>query len=175
MNFLSIRNALRLPLMLLTLLCGFAASTAVSAGNFCFGAAGMQCGSFAAGKLAGVAFCAPAGQTDRANCLVSGGSLNHDPCCFDSPNGVLCGGNGSSNACQAAWDRSVHRAVWGYQWVRKVDTKKDNTSGDVVTADYCGRSNAPVHLHDTEYCCAGNARRASFWDRLVRPNLYRCN
>lgn len=163
----------RLPA--LALLCGVAFAAPAFAADFCFGAAGMQCGGFRNGELVGIAFCLPIAEPDRANCLVSGGSMTHDPCCADNPNGVQCGGNNSSGACQGAWDRAVNRAVWGYQWKRRVNTAKSNTTGDVVQPDYCARDGAPIHRNDVGYCCSNRSHRASWWDRIGRPNLYRCD
>lgn len=159
----------------LVLIIGLGTAHEASARDFCFGAAGQQCGEFREGQLQGIAFCSTLPIVNRGVCKVSGGSLTHDPCCASNPNGVVCGAKPESTRCQVEWDRSVHRAFWGYQWSRIVDTAKANTTGVVVRADYCARRNAGVHRLDRQHCCSGSSRQAGFFDRLGRPDLYRCN
>ncbi|EIT71798.1 MULTISPECIES: hypothetical protein [Hydrocarboniphaga] len=142
----------------------------------CFGAVGQQCGGFHQGQFAGVAMCLPASNgADRANCKVSGGSMTHDPCCAANPNGVMCGTSPENNRCSAEWTRAVNRAVWSYQWTRNVNDEVENTTGTVRGPDYCARDGAGVHRNDRNFCCSGNSHRAGFWDRIGRPNLYRCD
>jgi len=148
-----------------------------SAGEFCFGAAGQQCGEFRDGALQGVALCTllfPG--NPNGICQVSGGSMTHDPCCVDRPRGVMCGGSPTDESqCKAEWDRAVHRTFWGYNWYRAVNFSVENTSGDVVRASVCARAGAGVHSNDRGFCCSSSSRRAGFWDRFGRPALYRCN
>jgi|GEM_PF-6333657 len=147
-----------------------------SAGEYCFGGAGQGCGMFAGGPFGSVAFCVPNfGSTPKKmTCQVSGGSMTHDPCCAKSPNGVFCGGSPSTNQCNAEWDRSVNRWLWGYNWKRKVDNKKENTSGQVVFNDYCAANGVGIHKNDQSFCCSKKSLPASYWDRLGRPNLNVC-
>lgn len=139
----------------------------------CFGAVGQQCGSFNNGRLQGIAFCLPPPPNGSGICAVSGGSWTHDECCFDHPDGVMCGGN-SSQRCNNEWNKAVSRFVWGYQWFRGVDYRLIDRDGTVDRSRYCARPGAGVHRNDRQYCCSGDSRRASFWDRLARPSLYRC-
>lgn len=155
-----------------------AALGTAQAGDYCFGASGQQCGGFRDGELAGIAFCVPIPFNSNLACQISGGSMTHDPCCVDRPGGVMCSGSpldDDQRYCKSEWDRAVHRAFWGYQWTRAVNGNRENTTGNVVRAEYCASRNAGVHRNDRNYCCSGSARRAGFWDRLGRPSLYRCN
>jgi len=170
-----IRPVRKFVLIALCLVLGPGLAMQAQARDFCFGAAGMQCGEFREGALQGMAFCATLPVVNRGICKVSGGSLTHDPCCARNPDGVVCGSKPETRQCQVEWDRSVHRAFWGYQWSRVVDTAKPNTTGVVVRADYCATRNAGVHRLDQPHCCSRSARQAGFWDRLGRPDLFRCN
>jgi hypothetical protein len=149
-------------------------SSPVSAGEFCFGAAGQQCGQFRNGRLQGVAFCSPP-VSDIAVCAVHGGSLTHDPCCVANPNGVACGRQPENGRCRVEWDRAVHRWFWGYQWYRTVNTAIENDTGVVVRPQYCARSGAGVHREDRSHCCSGRSREAGFLLRVGRPDLFICN
>lgn len=153
-------------------------SLPVAAGDFCFGGAGQQCGQFRDGALQGIAFCIAAPGNPVGICQVNGGSMTHDPCCVARPGGVMCGGSpfdDDQSQCKSEWDRAVHRTVFGYNWARAVNFNVENRSGNVVRADYCARPDAGVHRNDRGFCCSGSARRAGFWDRFGRPDLYRCN
>lgn len=141
----------------------------------CFGAAGRQCGMFAGGELGQIAFCVALSFNPRTTyCEISGGSWAHDTCCAANPNGVWCGGNDSSSACQVSWDRAVHRKIWGYHWTRVVDGLRDDTDGQVDRPEYCARRNAGVHRNDTRYCCSGNHRRPTVLEWLGRPDIRTC-
>lgn len=157
------------------LLGGLGMGAEATARDFCFGAAGQQCGEFREGEMQGVAFCSTLPLVNFGVCKVSGGSLTHDPCCASNPRGVVCGGSPETTACRVEWDRSVHRFFWGYQWNRVVDTAKPNTTGVVVRADYCAKRGAGVHRLDRQHCCSRSSRQAGFFDRLGRPDLFRCN
>ena len=161
-----------LTMVLLPFLLGLAAGP-VLAGEFCFGAAGQQCGQFRNGQLQGVAFCTVA-VSDRAVCAVHGGSLTHDPCCVREPNGVGCGRSPENGRCRVEWDRAVHRWFWGYQWYRVINTALENDTGVVVRRLYCARPGAGVHREDRAHCCSGRSRRAGFLQRMGRPDLFVC-
>lgn len=140
----------------------------------CFGAVGQQCGSFNNRRLQGIAFCLPPPPMSSGICAVSGGSWAHDQCCFDHADGVMCGGSGSQR-CASEWDQAVNRFLWGYQWFRSVDYRLVDRDGNVDRPLYCAKPGAGLHRRDRQYCCAGASHRASFWDRLARPSLYRCD
>jgi hypothetical protein len=160
-------------------LLGFAlgASFSTYAGEYCFGAVGQGCGMFSGGPLGSVATCIPnlPGARKDTMCQVSGGSMAHDPCCAAHPNGEWCGGSPSTSQCSAEWDRAVNRFVWGYNWKRNVDSKKENTTGNVVLNDYCAPATARVHKNDVNQCCSRKADPAPFWLRVGRPSLYICH
>ncbi|MCX7902429.1 MAG: hypothetical protein N2483_09145 [Burkholderiaceae bacterium] len=145
----------------------------------CFGAAGMRCGGFS-DQLAfqGVAFCLPAPSplAKSGICKIHGGSWDHDTCCFANPNGVQCGGDNNSNACQAAWDKSLHRTGFGYYWFRSIDYTRTNATGVIERPLYCATPGSGIHRNDRPHCCSGAASAvpADFWSRLARPSLWRC-
>ena len=168
----AMRGVLSLLLVCATWLLPATFNTA-RADDRCFGAAGMGCGVWNGGGMPSVACCS-GNLNGTALCLVSGGSLAHDPCCAANPNGKQCGGNNSKAECTAAWDKSVRRAVWAYQWARLVDTRVVNNSGVVTTPLYCATRNSPIHKNDKQHCCSGNADPANYWVRLVRPSLSYC-
>lgn len=114
--------------------------------NACFGAAGPDCFP-AVGNHFGC---------NGSTCAVSGGSIRHDSCCFASPNGVMCGGNNSSSACQAAWDIAIDREIYGLAWKRVVNTCVASTTGIVNMAAYCAPANAIVRPADASFCCGGS-------------------
>jgi hypothetical protein len=154
----------------------FSIPLSASAGDYCFGGAGQGCGMFAGGPLGSVAFCVPnnGSTSKKVTCQVSGGSMTHDPCCAKNSSGAFCGKSPSTNQCSSEWDRSVNRWFWGYNWKRKVDNKKENTSGLVVFNDYCAANTVGIHKNDTSYCCSRKSLPASSWDRIARPNLNVC-
>lgn len=162
--------------MLSCLILALALPLAANAGEYCFGAAGQGCGMFGGGPLGSVAFCVPnlSGTAKNLTCQVSGGSMTHDPCCAKNPYGEFCGSSPSTTQCQAEWDRAVNRWFWGYNWKRTVDSKKENTTGKVVQADYCAPNGKGIHKNDRSLCCSKKSAQASFWDRAGRPNLYVC-
>lgn len=147
------------------------------AADLCFGAVGQQCGSL---SWEGIEFAAcfpiPIPTTPQlAVCNVSAGSMTHDPCCARIPRGKVCGTEPELPLfCSVEWNRAIDRFIWGYQWVRVVDTSKTNTSGNVVRADYCAKRDHGLHKNDVSFCCSGEARQAGFWERLGRPNLKIC-
>lgn len=161
----------------ITLMLALAPAFAAHAADKCFGAVGQQCGLLQAEGLI-FAACVPAPWVG-ANfgvCSVSGGSMTHDPCCAANPHGKVCGTSPENpNVCAGQWDRAVNRFVWGYQWSRTVDTSKTNSSGVVVKADYCAKNGRGVHKNDESFCCSGDAKNASFWERIGRPNLKICH
>lgn len=140
----------------------------------CFGAAGQRCGGLSASGL-NFSTCQPSPNiATNGLCYVSNGSWTHDECCVANPNGVFCGGNDSSRACQVEWDRAVHRLVFDYQWLRFVDYRVFNDTGRVARSLYCARSGARIHRADASRCCSSAAVSAPFWERLGRPNLVVC-
>jgi hypothetical protein len=152
---------------------------AAQVNEFCFGAAGMQCGGVTGqAAVQGVAFCLPVQSPLVKNgiCKVHGGSWEHDTCCFANRNGVACGGNDSTRACEAAWNKSIHRTTWGYYWFRATDYTRPNPRGVIETALYCAPSGAHLHRNDRVHCCNGAASAvpADFWARVGRPSLWRC-
>lgn len=152
------------------------ASAPAFAAEYCFGAVGQGCGMFAGGPLGSVATCLPnlPGVRKDTLCQVSGGSMTHDPCCADHPNGEWCGGSPATSECRTEWNRAVSRFVWGYNWRRNVDSKKENTTGNVVFNDYCAPATAGVHKNDANQCCSRRADPAPFWLKAGRPDLYIC-
>lgn len=156
---------------------GLGTSFSSYAGEYCFGAVGQGCGSFAGGPLGSVATCIPNPPWTRKDsvCQVSGGSMTHDPCCASHPNGEWCGAEPSTNQCSVEWNRAVSRFVWGYNWKRNVDSKKQNTTGNVVFNDYCAPATAGVHKNDVNQCCSKKAEQAWLWLRAGRPDLYICS
>ena len=144
-----------------------------TAGETCFGAAGQQCGGYNNGELQGVATCIPPPPAGSGVCAVSGGSWAHDECCVDHQDGVMCKQN-TSQRCSSEWDKAVRRLVYGYQWFRGVDYKLEDNDGTVDRSRYCAKAGAGVHRNDRQYCCSGDSQKASYWDRLARPSLYRC-
>lgn len=143
----------------------------------CFGAAGQGCGAWNGGAVGAgmpnVAFCS-GNLNGTALCLVSGGSMTHDPCCARNPNGKQCGGNESKAECTVEWNKSVNRLIWNYQWARLVDTRIDNSTGVVDRPLYCAKKNQVIHKNDAQYCCSGRADPGNYWVRLVRPSLSVC-
>jgi hypothetical protein len=158
------------------LIASLAMPDVANAGEYCFGAVGQGCGTFGGGPLGSVAFCAPnlSGTPKDLTCQVNGGSMTHDPCCFRNPYGTWCGQSPSTTQCEAEWNRAVDRTFWGYNWKRNVNSKKENTSGNVVFADYAARNGQGVHKKDKSFCKSGRSEQASFWDRVGRPSLYVC-
>lgn len=146
------------------------------AAEYCFGAVGQGCGMAAGGPFGSVATCLPnfSGTAKDVTCQVSGGSMTHDPCCVRNPYGEFCGNTPATTQCHAEWDRAVNRFLWGYQWKRKVNSKKENTTGNVVRADYCAPNGKGIHRNDRSLCCSGRSAQASFLDRIGRPSLYVC-
>ncbi|MEP6906451.1 MAG: hypothetical protein ABI858_00495 [Pseudoxanthomonas sp.] len=176
MNHLNPAFALR-GLLVILLVCTTwllpAAFSPAHADDRCFGAAGMGCGTWNGGGMPAVAFCT-GNLSGSALCLVSGGSMTHDPCCAKTPNGKQCGGNNTKAECTAEWDKSVSRVVWAYQWARIIDTRIDNPTGVVTTPLYCAKKNSVIHKNDARYCCSGRADPGNYWVRLVRPSLSVC-
>lgn len=158
------------------LIASLAMPDVADAGDYCFGAAGQGCGTFGGGRLGSVASCVPnlSGSTRDLTCQVNGGSMLHDPCCVRNPYGVFCGKSPSTTQCQTSWDRAVNHTIWGYNWTRKVNSKKENTSGIVVFADYSAPNGRGVHRNDRSFCSSRRSAQASFFDRLARPSLYVC-
>ncbi|RXR08291.1 hypothetical protein [Pseudoxanthomonas composti] len=179
----SIHRALRTCMLLaLACLCGVLAPGALTlaqAGERCFGAVGQACGAWTNNSaMPSMAFCVHTNGigTHQGVCLINGGSMAHDPCCAASPNGEMCGGNGSSgrNACKVEWNRAVSRTLWGYNWKRVLDVTRVNDSGVVERPLYCARPGRGVHKNDEAFCCSGSARPAKWWERVGRPNLNVC-
>lgn len=151
------------------------ATQTVLADETCFGGVGQRCGGWSPGGLR-ISSCQPSPDVNPSGvCMVSNGSWTHDQCCFANPNGVQCGGNGSSSACGVEMDRSIHRFVYGYNWTRNVDYRVVNNSGVVDRPRYCARPLARVHRLDAARCCSGEgATPAPLWQRFGRPSLAVC-
>ncbi len=143
--------------------------------EYCFGAAGMQCGSDNIGEFK-IALCTPNALANGGICLINSGSFAHDTCCWNNPGGVACGGTGgSATACQAEWDLSVSRVGGGYSWSRQLDFTRGNTTGVVEFDRYCAQTGARVHRGDVALCCdRAGADPAPAVELLVRPDLQVC-
>ena len=124
----------------------------------CFGAVGAQCD---------VAFCV------GDICAVSGGSWEHDECCFrnyrpGSPEGMGCAMGpvdevtmSQNSVCNAEWSKATLRQASGFFWLRNVNRNEANATGVVDRAEYCALDGAVVHREDAKYCCSGNSRPAN--------------
>jgi len=177
MTHFTTKSVLRASFALLLLCAGWllpATVTPANADERCFGAAGQGCGSWNVVEMPKPAFCGHLIYAHMAVCLVSGGSMTHDPCCAKNPNGKQCGGTNARSECTVAWDKSVRRAFWSYQWPRLIDTSVVNNTGDVDRPLYCATKGSRIHKNDTEYCCSRQSREGNFWERIGRPSLHVC-
>lgn len=131
------------------------------AGQRCFGAAGDNCavrdGSVQEGYCIGT------------KCPISGGSWEHDECCWkktvEKRSGKSCiapapgmsAGSGPAQVCNAEWVKTLQRTAGGWNWWRTVDTSLLNNTGKVVFNNYCAETGSRVHVKDVKYCCSKRA------------------
>lgn len=148
-----------------------------AAGERCFGAVGQACGGWTNNSaMPSVAFCIHTNGIgiNQGVCLVNGGSMAHDPCCYSHRNGKMCGGSPENSWCRVEWERAVSRTFWGYNWKRVLDVNRENNTGVVERSLYCARPGKGVHRNDVGFCCSSRARPARFWENVGRPNLKIC-
>lgn len=131
-------------------------------GERCFGAAGANCGALSGFAQAG--FCI------GTKCPVSGGSWEHDECCWKetqgknrgksciAPRADLPTGSGRAQVCNKEWVKTLARTADNWNWWRTVDTSLLNTEGKVVFKNYCAEPGSRVHADDVKYCCSKSAR-----------------
>lgn len=120
----------------------------------CFGAAGAGCGMLQPGS-AGTAYCRPALGSSDVECIVHAGSIEHDSCCFRSPEGRECGGrNSQPQQCAYEWDKSQQRTSQGLYWTRRLNPRESNTSGLVDFDKLCAPSGTVLAAGDERYCCS---------------------
>lgn len=129
----------------------------------CFGAAGDNCGVLTG--YAQVGFCV------GTRCPISGGTWEHDECCFEqtvkkrsgkscvAPAPGMATGSGPAQVCNKEWVKSLQRTAGGWNWWRTVDTSILNADGKVVFKDYCAERGSRVHEDDVKYCCSKSAHR----------------
>lgn len=130
-------------------------------GARCFGAAGDNCGVLTG--FAQVGFCV------GTRCPISGGTWEHDECCFEktikkrsgkscvAPAPGMATGSGPAQVCNKEWVKSLQRTAGGWNWWRTVDTSLLNVNGKVVFKDYCAQRGSRVHADDVKYCCSQSA------------------
>lgn len=133
----------------------------VVAGQRCFGAAGEDCtvrnGTVQEGYCIGT------------KCPISGGSWEHDECCWKrtvkkdsgksciAPAPGMSAGSGPAQVCNAEWVKALQRTSGGWNWWRSVDTSLLNNTGKVVFNSYCAETGSRVHVKDVKYCCSKRA------------------
>jgi hypothetical protein len=156
-----IRGAYLLGLALLLMSRFVSAETPLVGGERCFGAAGDNCavrnGTVQEGYCIGT------------KCPVSGGSWEHDECCWkktvDKKSGKSCiapapgmsAGSGPAQVCNTEWVKALQRTAGGWNWWRTVDTSLLNSTGKVVFNQYCAETGSRVHEKDVKYCCSKRA------------------
>ncbi|MBJ6609748.1 MAG: hypothetical protein JG718_05250 [Candidatus Thiothrix moscowensis] len=153
--------------------------TAFARDHYCHGALGMQCGE---ARLGQVGFCKVILEPiPVALCGVNAGSWRHDECCAKQPAnnpGMMCNGGGErSTQCQREWNTAVTRFTGGYNWLRLVNTKINDTTPETIDRPrFCGKSGAKIHQADgnTPYCCSGQSRGPGMLEALFNPNLRYC-
>lgn len=80
----------------------------------CFGAVGAGCG-FGWDDSFGNKQYGQYGPDNDSNIAV--GSILHDSCCYENPNGYKCGfGESEPNSCRAEWDRAQNNWLGGRTW-----------------------------------------------------------
>ena len=151
--------------------------------HYCFGGVGQNCDGFYVDPFpswldgdkieAGGSTCTRDG--NGYSCWVNSGSWLHDECCANNPNGVMCGGNESSNACQNAWDRAWRRTSSPLSW----DSKFSGRGQSQTTVNFrahCAASNQLIEMpednprdndygfDDRQLCCSGNHRGLHWWE-----------
>ena len=152
--------------------------------RYCFGAVGEDCGKFNASPYAswnrgiGIDFdiqkstCLPDGRGH--GCWVNSGSWLHDECCYDSPNGYVCGGNDTSQDCKDEWDRAWRRTASFFTWTDYFGPQ--GTVGGEVNQSHCAPNGQLIEkpednardndygFDDRELCCSGNQRNLHWWE-----------
>lgn len=123
---------------------------------FCFGAAGPGCSTEASGGQA--VYCRAVLGSSEVECMVHAGSLEHDSCCFEHPNGRGCGRRPEdARYCAHEWSKSQERTRHGLYWTRRLDPREANRSGLVDFDQYCAPSGTVVAAGDERYCCSRSA------------------
>lgn len=130
-------------------------------GQRCFGAAGDNC-AVRSGTV-------QEGYCIGTKCPISGGSWEHDECCWkktvEKNSGKSCtapapglhAGAGPAQVCNAEWVKALQRTAGGWNWWRTLDTSLLNGSGKVVFNQYCAETGSRVHEKDVKYCCSKRA------------------
>lgn len=140
-------------------------------GKRCFGAVGDNCavrnGTVQEGSCVGT------------KCPISGGSWEHDECCWKqtyvkrkgksciAPAPGMSAGSGPAQICSAEWSKTLQRTGEGWNWWRTVDTSLVNSTGKVVFKDYCAEAGSRVHVGDVKYCCSRSAHQPDSADAAV--------
>ncbi len=147
----------------LTLMAGLvSAEPQIVSGERCFGAAGDNC---AVRNADGI----QEGHCIGTKCQISGGSWEHDECCWkktvEKKSGKSCiapapgmsAGSGPAQVCNSEWVKTLQRTAGGWNWWRTLDTSLLNASGKVVFNNYCAETGSRVHAKDVKYCCSKSA------------------
>lgn len=129
----------------------------------CFGAGGANCGK----EPGETSSCQGGG-----HCLVNGGSIEHDTCCWANPKGAGCRNGlgdfipntavipgGNNGRCAAAFAKAIEQTGNGLSWYRDVNHNRKDRDGRVDMPEYCAPSGTIVHKNDAKYCCATNSFR----------------
>ena len=120
--------------------------------EYCFGAVGIGCCGIPGIRSADVWGC------EGSRCVVNAGSWDHDECCWQhGRDGTMCGVL-VGPACNAEWDRAVHRTLHRLSWMRVVDRTHRETDGRVDRSQLCAPSGTIVARGDEGKCCARRGR-----------------
>ena len=134
-------------------------------GERCFGAVGDNCR--VRNGFAQEGFCV------GTKCPISGGSWEHDECCWKqtyvknsgkscvAPSQGMPAGSGPAQVCNKEWVKSLQRTADGWNWWRTVDTSLLNSTGKVAFKDYCAEKGSRVNADDVKYCCSKSAHKPS--------------
>lgn len=125
----------------------------------CFGAAGAEC------TIGAFSVPIPIDDT-RVMASINPGSIAHDECCFEFPNGEGCesgpmdtfeewfGEFGHDGHCTESWAQAGWETfVLGRSWKKIISKTKVNTTGKVVRADTCAPNGTIVDPADFGFCC----------------------
>jgi hypothetical protein len=128
----------------------------------CFGAGGANCGK----EPGETSSCQGGG-----HCLVNGGSIEHDTCCWANPRGAGCRNGladfipdsvvipgGHDGRCVAEFRKAIEETSNGLSWYRDVDSDRKDRDGRVDMPEYCAPAGTIVHRTDSKYCCANSFR-----------------
>ena len=122
------------------------ACSAAAAAPACFGALAAGCSTAATG---GAAYCRAIGT--ELECVVHAGSIEHDTCCLQSPQGRGCGQPPEQPAqCAYEWQKAQHRTAQGLYWLRRMNPR----SGGVDFNAYCAPSGTVLAAGDERWCCS---------------------